>query len=85
MPEVESLEKTIDRLSDQILNEKYKLEDVKQRVASLRGTREDLMREAEDLNGHLVAGKTQYQALSLELQKQQFRGTLARGRKLVLR
>ncbi|MBT3603171.1 MAG: hypothetical protein HOE48_06115 [Candidatus Latescibacteria bacterium] len=85
MPAVEKLETHIDRLSAQIVDEGYKLTDVKLCVAVLRGTREDLMQDAEELKGQLVAEKTQYKALSLELQKRQFRGTLARGRRLVLR
>ncbi|MGA1196933.1 MAG: hypothetical protein ACO36I_10585 [Candidatus Latescibacterota bacterium] len=85
LPEVESSEKKIDRLESLIESEVHKLADVKQRVASVRGIREDLMREVEDINGKLLAEQTHYQALFLDLQKRQFRGALARGRKLVLR
>lgn len=85
LPEVENSEKKIDRLEDLIENEVHKLAEVKMRVASIRGIREDLMREAEDINGKLLAEQTHYQALFLDLQKRQFRGALARGRKLVLR
>ena len=85
LPALDSLENKIDQLSGHIATEGQKLADVKQRVAALRGMREDLMRDAEELKGKLVAEKTQYQALALELQKRQFRGTLARGRKLALK
>jgi len=85
LPEVESSEKKIDRLEDLIESEVHKLADVKLRVASIRGVREDLMREVEDVNGKLLAEQTHYQALFLDVQKRQFRGALARGRKLVLR
>lgn len=85
LPAIGQLQNKIDHLDDQIADEGVKLADVKQRVAALRGIREDLMREAEEAKGKLLAEQTQYQALSLELQKRQFRGTLARGRKLVLR
>jgi chromosome segregation ATPase len=85
LPEMENSEKKIDRLENLIESEVHKLADVKQRVASVRGVREDLMREVEDINGKLLAEQTHYQALFLDLQKRQFRGALARGRKLVLR
>jgi len=85
MPEVEQLEKKIAHLDGQMVIERQKLENVKETVASLRGVREDLMRDVEEAKGQLVAEKGQYQTLVLELQKRQFRGTLARGRKLVLR
>lgn len=85
MPVVEALESKIEQLRAQTVNEGHKIADVKQRVAALRGIREDLMQDAEELKGQLVAEKTQYKALALALQKRQFQGTLARGRKLVLR
>lgn len=85
MPEVAHLEKQIAHLDGQIVIEGQKLEDVKQTVASLRGVREDLMREVEEAKGQLLAEQNQYQTLVLEMQKRHFRGTLARGRKLVLR
>jgi len=85
MPLLEQVESKIDRLDGLLLTEGQKLADTKQRVAALRGMREDLMRDAEEEKGKLVAEKTQYQALTLDIQKRQFRGTLARGRKLVLR
>lgn len=85
LPALSNLENKIDQLKGHIATEGQKLDDVKLRVAALRGTREDLMRDAEELNGKLVAEKSQFQALALDLQKRQFRGTLARGRKLALR
>ena len=84
-PAIEELEQIIMDLTVQITAEAPLMEDVKMRVAALRGVREDLMLQLEACKRALDAEKKQYQRLALELQKRQFKGTLERGRRLVLK
>ena len=82
---IEDLERKIESLTANIASEMPLLEDVKMRVATLRGLREDLMQELESCKGGLDSQKVQYKQLMLEVQKRQFRGTLAQGRRLALK
>ena len=85
VPRLEDLEQKIGRLSGQIDAEMPILEDVRLRVATMRGLREDLLKQVEEVKGALRAEQTQNQSLSLEVQKRAFRGQLARGRRLALK
>ena len=85
LPVIEDLERKIETLQADIVSEMPLLEDVKVRVAALRGVREDLMQELEACRGDLEAEKAQHKQLMLEVHKRQFQGTLAQGRRLVLK
>jgi hypothetical protein len=85
LPGFDDLQNKIDRVAEHILSETHLLADVKQRVACLRGTREDLVREVEEMDERLRVEKSQSQVLALTLQKKEFRGILARSRAPVLR
>lgn len=84
-PKLEDLEQKIGRLSGQIDAELPILEEARLRVATLRGLREDLLKQAEEVRGVMRAEQAQNQALLLEVQKRAFRGKLARGRRLALK
>ena len=82
---IEGFERKIADLDAEIAAEAPLMEDSKMRVATLRGIREDLMLQLEASRRDLETEKKRYRRLALALQKQQFRGTLERGRRLVLK
>jgi len=83
--DMENLDRKIASMNVQIQAEISLLETQKVQAASLRQIREDLMRQVEVAKGELKAEQMRYRLLALELQKREFRGTIARGRQLVLR
>ena len=85
MPVLDELARKIGQLSATIDTEKPLVEEARLRVAALRESREEVMLQVEEARHALLAENARHQTLSVEAQKQAFRGTLARGRKLALK
>ena len=83
--DIDNLDAQITSLNAQIAAEMPLLEAQKTQVAMLREAREDLTVKLEVAKGEYKAEQMRYRLLSLELQKRQFRGVIARGRQLVAR
>ena len=85
MTSIENMERAIKKIKHQMDMEVPLRDEVKSRVASVRGLEHEKQEEIETLMGELRVEEDRQKMLSLEIQKRQFRGTIQKGRRLVLK
>lgn len=78
---IEELDRKWRKLAAQIEAEMPSLEVLKARVESFRENREEVMKQIEEVKTTLLIQKMENEALSIDVQKLEFRSRLRKGRR----